>query len=83
MKVHLQVDGSPARARASAAAIAGLGADGIFSFEGQHDVFFPLLLAAEETELELMTNVAIAGPRSPLHLAHASYDLQTVSAGRF
>jgi probable F420-dependent oxidoreductase len=30
-----------------------------------------------------MTNVAIAGPRSPLHLAHAAYDLQVYSAGRF
>jgi probable F420-dependent oxidoreductase len=83
VKVHLQVDGSPTRARESARSIATLGADGIFSFEGQHDVFFPLVLAAEETDLELMTNVAIAGPRSPLHLAHASYDLQTLSRGRF
>jgi probable F420-dependent oxidoreductase len=83
VKVHLQVDGSPTKARASAATIAELGADGIFSFEGQHDVFFPLLLAAQETDLDLMTNVAIAGPRSPLHLAHASYDLQLLSQGRF
>jgi probable F420-dependent oxidoreductase len=83
MKVHLQVDGSPATARESARGIAALGADGVFSFEGQHDVFFPLLLAAEETGLELMTNVAIAGPRSPLHLAHAAYDLQVLSRGRF
>ncbi|HWS92235.1 MAG TPA: TIGR03617 family F420-dependent LLM class oxidoreductase [Mycobacterium sp.] len=83
MKVHLQVDGSPTRARESAGRIAALGADGVFSFEGQHDVFFPLVLAAEGTELELMTNVAIAGPRSPLHLAHASYDLQTLGKGRF
>jgi probable F420-dependent oxidoreductase len=30
-----------------------------------------------------MTNVAIAGPRSPLHLAHAAYDLQVYSQGRF
>jgi probable F420-dependent oxidoreductase len=83
VKVHLQVDGSPTKARESARKIAALGADGIFSFEGQHDVFFPLVLAAEETELELMTNVAIAGPRSPLHLAHASNDLQILSRGRF
>jgi alkanesulfonate monooxygenase SsuD/methylene tetrahydromethanopterin reductase-like flavin-dependent oxidoreductase (luciferase family) len=83
VKVHLQVDGSPTRARESARRIAALGADGVFSFEGQHDVFFPLVLAAEDTELELMTNVAIAGPRSPLHLAHASYDLQTLGKGRF
>jgi probable F420-dependent oxidoreductase len=83
VRVHLQVDGSPTKARSSATSIAELGADGIFSFEGQHDVFFPLLMAAEETDLTLMTNVAIAGPRSPLHLAHASYDLQLLSEGRF
>jgi probable F420-dependent oxidoreductase len=83
VKVHLQVDGSPSEARESAHSIAALGADGIFTFEGQHDVFFPLVLAAEETDLELMTNVAIAGPRSPLHLAHAAHDLQILSRGRF
>lgn len=83
MRIHLQVDGAPDKARQSARHIAELGADGAFSFEGQHDVFFPLLVAAAETELELMTNVAIAGPRSPLHLAHAAYDLQRYSSGRF
>ncbi|MFF0455847.1 TIGR03617 family F420-dependent LLM class oxidoreductase [Nocardia africana] len=83
MKVHLQVEGSPLRARESARAIAALGADGIFSFEGPHDVFVPLVLAATETDLRLMTNVAIAGPRSPLHLAHTAYDLQALSGGRF
>ena len=30
-----------------------------------------------------MTNVAIAFPRSPLHLAHAAYDLHALSGGRF
>jgi probable F420-dependent oxidoreductase len=83
MKVHLQVDGAPEKVRESARERADLGADGVFSFEGQHDVFFPLVVAAGETELELMTNVAIAGPRSPLHMAHASYDLQIFSRGRF
>jgi probable F420-dependent oxidoreductase len=83
VKVHLQVDGSPQKARESAREIADLGADGVFSFEGQHDVFFPLVVAAQETELDVMTNVAIAGPRSPLHMAHASYDLQVFSQGRF
>jgi probable F420-dependent oxidoreductase len=83
VKVHLQVDGSPEKVRDSARKIADFGADGIFSFEGQHDVFFPLVVAAGATDLELMTNVAIAGPRSPLHLAHAAYDLQVFSQGRF
>jgi probable F420-dependent oxidoreductase len=31
----------------------------------------------------VMTNVAVAGPRSPLHLAHTAYDLQVYSRGRF
>ncbi len=30
-----------------------------------------------------MTNVAIAMPRSPMHLAHTAYDLQLLSHGRF
>jgi probable F420-dependent oxidoreductase len=83
MKVNLQVDGSPRQVAASAADIAATGADGLFTFEGQHDVFFPLIVAAGETSLELMTNVAITVPRSPLHLAHAAYDLQVYSGGRF
>jgi probable F420-dependent oxidoreductase len=83
VKVHLQVDGSPQKVRDSVREIADVGADGLFSFEGQHDVFFPLVVAASETDLDLMTNVAIAGPRSPLHLAHSAYDLQVLSRGRF
>lgn len=83
MKVHLQVEGSPARAPDSARTIADSGADGLFTFEGPHDVFIPLVLAAQATDLELMTNVAIAGPRSPMHLAHTAYDLQVLSEGRF
>lgn len=83
MKVHLQLTGSPTRVSAHARDLAAVGADGIFTFEGQHDVFFPLVVAAGETDLDLMTNVAIAGPRSPLHLAHAAYDLQVYSRGRF
>jgi probable F420-dependent oxidoreductase len=83
VKVHLQVDGAPATLSESIARIVAAGADGLFTFEGQHDVFFPLVIASGETDLELMTNVAIASPRSPLHLAHAAYDLQVLSQGRF
>ncbi|MGV9482933.1 TIGR03617 family F420-dependent LLM class oxidoreductase, partial [Gordonia aichiensis] len=42
-----------------------------------------LTLAAGTAPVDLMTNVAIALPRSPLHLAHAAYDLQLLSHGRF
>ena len=78
-----QIDGAPRRAAHHARELAGLGADGVFTFEGPHDVFLPLVAAAGAAELDLMTNVAIAGPRSPLHLAHAAYDLQVYSGGRF
>jgi probable F420-dependent oxidoreductase len=61
-----------------------LGYDGVYSFEGPHDPFFPLLLAAEHTErLELTTAVAIAFARNPMTLAGLAYDLQLASKGRF
>ncbi len=61
-----------------------IGIDGVFTFEGPHDVFTPLVLAAAATtELELATNVAIAFPRNPVQLAHQAYDLQLLSRGRF
>jgi probable F420-dependent oxidoreductase len=83
MRVQLQVEGSPEKVSHHAREIELSGADGVFTFEGQHDVFLPLVVAAGETNLDVMTNVAIAGPRSPLHLAHAAYDLQVYSGGRF
>lgn len=68
----------PARAEALAAA----GVDGLFTFEGPHDPFFPLVQAAG-TGCDLYTNVAIAFPRSPMHLAHQSWDLARLSGDRF
>jgi probable F420-dependent oxidoreductase len=79
--VMLTID--PREAIARAEQLAATGVDGVFTFENMHDVFFPLVLAAGRTDLDLMTNVAIALPRSPLHLAHAAYDLQLMSEGRF
>jgi probable F420-dependent oxidoreductase len=61
-----------------------LGVDGAFTFEGPHDVFTPLVLAAAATSrLELGTNVAVAFPRNPVQLAHQAYDLQLLAGGRF
>ncbi|MGV0625560.1 TIGR03617 family F420-dependent LLM class oxidoreductase [Mycolicibacter minnesotensis] len=59
------------------------GVHGVFTFEGPHDVFAPLTLAAGVGGLDLMTNVAIAFPRNPIHLAHQAYDHQLLSGGRF
>ena len=83
MLLHVELDAPPDRAGDRAHKLAATGIDGLFTFEGQHDVFLPLAAAAATTDVELMTNVAIALPRSPLHLAHTAYDLQLLSAGRF
>lgn len=82
MELDVQLDARPDQAGQRAEALASCGVDGLFTFEGAHDVFLPLTLAAA-TNVDLMTNVAIALPRSPLHLAHAAYDLHLLSKGRF
>lgn len=83
MKIDVQLDGRPEDAARRARELVGLGVDGLFTFEGPHDVFLPLVAAAAAVDVDLMTNVAIALPRSPMHLAHTAYDLQTLSRGRF
>jgi probable F420-dependent oxidoreductase len=70
---------APERARA----LRDAGASGVATFEGPHDVFAPLTLAATVGGLDLMTNVAIAFPRNPIHLAHQANDHQLLSGGRF
>ena len=64
-------------------ALRDAGASGVFTFEGPHDVFAPLTLASTVGGVDLMTNVAIAFPRNPIHLAHQAIDHQILSGGRF
>src|SRR5215813_12916588 len=60
------------------------GYDGAFTYEGPHDPFFPLVLAARETQrIELATAVAIAFARTPMLLANIGHDLQELAQGRF
>ena len=74
----------PADAGRAARVLEDLGYDGGFSYEGPHDPFFPLVVAAGQTRrLELATGVAIAFARSPMLLANIGYDLQLLSRGRF
>jgi len=73
----------PTDAIERAHALREAGAAGVFTFEGPHDVFTPLALAAAVEGLDLMTNVAIAFPRNPIHLAHQANDLQLLTKGRF
>lgn len=85
----MKVDGSilvenPSDAGAAAQRLEREGYAGGFTFEGRHDPFLPLCVAAQQTEhLELATAIAIAFSRSPMTLAHIGWDLQLMSGGRF
>src|SRR5262245_17571142 len=61
-----------------------LGYDRAFPFQAKHDPFIPLAVAAEHTErIRLGTALAIAFARTPMTLANAGWDLQTITGGRF
>ncbi|MFC3435055.1 TIGR03617 family F420-dependent LLM class oxidoreductase [Nocardia seriolae] len=82
MPVDIWLDAPVAESASRARELRALGVDGVFTFEGAHDVFMPLTLAAT-AGVDIMTNVAMAFPRSPMHLAHTAWDLQALSGGRF
>jgi probable F420-dependent oxidoreductase len=66
-----------------AAAYERLGVDGLWSYEGAHDPFLPLLVAALATErVSLGTGIAVAFGRTPFAMAQTAWDLQRVSRGR-
>lgn len=83
MRIDLRLDATPQDASRRAVELQETGIDGLFTFEGQHDVFLPLALATTSSRLPIMSNVAIALPRSPLHLAHIAHDLHALSEGNF
>ena len=77
--VENPVDAGPAAQNLEAAGYAG-----VFSFEGRHDPFLPLAVAAQQTErLELITAIAIAFARNLMILANLVWDMQLMSEGRF
>lgn len=82
VKIDVSLGGDLGSAAARSRALAAAGLDGAFTFEGNSDVFFPLVAAAG-CGLDLYTNVAIAFPRSPMHLAYQAWDIQRASGGRF
>jgi len=83
VKLDVQLSNSVIDAVDRARALQEIGVDGAFSFENAHDLFLPLAAAAPVCSLDLYTNVAIAFPRSPMHLAQTAYDLHQLSGGRF
>ena len=83
VKVDIVLTSGPPDVRRLAAELRDAGADGVASVEGPHDVFVPLVQAAAVDDLDIASYVAIAFPRSPVHLAHTAWDLQALSGGRF
>ena len=58
------------------------GATGVFTFEGPSHVSAPLPLTSAAGDLDLMTDVAIAFPRNPIHPALIDDEVpHTVAAG--
>jgi probable F420-dependent oxidoreductase len=61
-----------------------MGYSGIMTAETSHDPFFPLLVAAQNTQkVELVTSIAVAFARTPMILANIGHDLNAYSKGRF
>ena len=74
----------PSTAGTAARRLEAQGFDGVQSFEGPHDPFLPLALAASQTtRIELATAIAIAFARNPMVCAYVANDLQLLSRGRF
>jgi len=83
VKLDTVIDSPLGRIRARVDELADAGFDGVFTFEGPNDVFFPLAEAAPTRRVAVYSNVAVAFPRSPMHLAISAWDLQQASGGRF
>ena len=74
----------PAAAAERARVLEQAGFDGVFTFDGPHDPFLPLVQVAAGTErVTLGTAVAIAFARNPMICAQTANDLQLASKGRF
>ncbi|MEY2974294.1 MAG: hypothetical protein RIR49_714 [Actinomycetota bacterium] len=60
------------------------GYDGAWTAETAHDPFLPLVqAAANTTDIEIGTSIAVAFARNPMLLANLGWDLQAFSGGRF
>ena len=67
-----------------ARAAEGMGFDGVWVAETQHNPFLPCVLIGEHTErIEFGTAIAVSFARTPAVMAHAAWDLSEASNGRF
>jgi len=85
VKADFYFAGRPPQFAAEAAREARrLGYSGFFTAETQFDPFLPLVVAGmEEPDLDLGTAIVVAFPRSPMVVAHTSWDLARLTGGRF
>ena len=84
MKVDGGVGSDLATVGAQAQELEEMGYSGIMTAETAHDPFFPLVVAAQNTDrVELMTSIAVAFARTPMVLANIGHDLNAFSKGRF
>ena len=60
------------------------GFDGWFVSETVHDPFLAAAVAGQVSgTMQVGTAIAVAFPRSPMHVAYAAHDLQALTGGRF
>ncbi len=84
MLLDVRLDADLTAVPAAVAELEAAGVGGVFTYEGPGDPFLPLVPAAlGSRSLALYTNLAVALPRSPMHLAYLAHDLQRASGGRF
>ena len=83
MKIDGGLVGDLAGVAESVRKLEAAGYDGAMSIETGHDPFFPLLLAAQNSErIEVISSIAVAFSRTPMLLAHIGHDLNSYSKGR-
>ncbi|MDG6899075.1 MAG: TIGR03617 family F420-dependent LLM class oxidoreductase [Nitrososphaerota archaeon] len=85
MKIDAEVAlGEPSEAGGLARKAEEYGFDAFWANETKHDPFVQLALAAAATKrVGLGTSIALAFTRSPTTMAYTSWDIQSVSRGRF
>ena len=85
MKLDEMTYGHPLAATAEAVSSAReRGYDGWFVSETVHDPFLAAAIAGTVSgQMQVGTAIAVAFPRSPMHVAYAAHDLQALTGGRF
>jgi len=85
VKLDEMTYGHPLAATAEAVSSAReRGYDGWFVSETVHDPFLAAAIAGTVSgQMQVGTAIAVAFPRSPMHVAYAAHDLQALTGGRF